>query len=113
VAKEEVLSRSEEDLVGDPSVVLSLLMQNIKAEPFVVVGTEARKYETQVAEAIDNLLQNDQIDSQVDWRIGDYNAVSLAPTLARRAAGLLKANRISPVKPHYIRPSDAELKRKP
>lgn len=109
VAAGDIPGRSINDKVGKPSLVLSSLAPDLKAIPIIVIGS-AVKYKEAVQEFVDNLLIN-RLKPPGDQRIVlNSEALDTTAALVKRAYRLLETGQPAPVKPHYIRSSDAEIK---
>lgn len=101
----QIISRSTADKVGKPQSALRALMQYLKRSPLIVTGAEGLKYKNEVLEFIND---SKVINPESVVFLGEpLNAPSI---LARRAARLIKQNQLFPITPHYVRPSDAEMK---
>lgn len=106
VVSGEIISRSTTDKVGKPKSALRALMQDLKQALLIVTGAEGLKYKDEVLEFIYNDLR--VIDPLNVIFLGE--SLNTSSALARRAARLIKKNQLSPAAPHYVRPSDAEIK---
>lgn len=105
VAAGEIISRSTTDKVGKPKSALRALMQDLKQALLIVTGAEGLKYKDEVLEFINDLRVIDPLNVIF---LGE--SLNTSSALARRAARLIKKNQLSPAAPHYVRPSDAEIK---
>lgn len=110
VAAGDIINRSADDKVGKPSLVLSSLTSDLKAARLIVTGNGAVKHKEDVQAFVDNLLVERGESPGLQWLAFDGESFIPAAVLAKRAGCLLKNNQAPPVKPHYIRPSDAEIK---
>jgi tRNA threonylcarbamoyladenosine biosynthesis protein TsaB len=106
----DVINRFSGDKAGEISSVLGWLAQDLKAAPLVITGSGAGKYKKEVQAFIDELPAE---KPQAPVYVFNDEAISASATsgaLAGRACRLLKNNRMAPIRPHYVRPSDAEIK---
>ena len=112
VAGGDVVGLSAVDKAGKVSSVLDLLKQDMNISALVITGSGACKSKDEVLAFITQLWIEDKTSSEFRWRLFHNDAVNISSVLARRASRLLKSGQLSPVEPHYVRPSDAELNRK-
>ena len=106
----DITNRSADDKVGKPSLVLSSLTPDLKVIQLAVTGNGAQKHKEEVQAFIDNLLGEVGESPGLQWLAFNGELFNPAAALAKRACRLLENNQAPPVKPHYIRPSDAEIK---
>lgn len=105
----DIVGGSIADMVGEPSSVLRIMRQYFSRSPLIMTVDWRYAYKDEV---LDLILQ---IQTDLTGASGLQPAIliprlNISAVLAQRAALLIKENRITPLKPHYIRQSDAEIK---
>jgi tRNA threonylcarbamoyladenosine biosynthesis protein TsaB len=105
VASGEIISRPASDKVGKPLSVLQTLIQDLNRSLLIVTGTEGLKYKDETLNLIKDLKVADPVNVVF---LGE--SLNTSATLAQIASRLMKKNQPSPTTPHYVRPSDAEIK---
>lgn len=91
-----LLWKMGEETVADPVPFI----KSVKRNPLHIFGTGAERYK-------DDIEANNRGSYHV-WPFMHY----LAPSIAKLGSNLLRDNKVPPLKPNYIRKSDAELQRK-
>jgi tRNA threonylcarbamoyladenosine biosynthesis protein TsaB len=94
----KIVNRSIADRVGKPSFILADLMQDLNFSALIITGDGVSKHKEEVQAF------------GPQWLINREVALDRSAVLAKRAFHLLKSGQTSPIRPHYIRPSDAEIK---
>lgn len=109
VAAGNIINRSTNDMVGKPAVVFQVLMQNLKQSALIITGDEGLKYKDEIFELINRQMV-------IATASGSRRTIFFKPAfntssaLARMAGDLVKKGQLSPVSPHYVRQSDAEIR---
>jgi tRNA threonylcarbamoyladenosine biosynthesis protein TsaB len=98
VASGNIVDRPIDDRVGEPLIVLRGVADYLRQSALVVVGDGGYKYKEEIS-SLDKSAATIFLKPDVN----------ISSVLARRAALLLKENKIARVAPHYIRQSDAEI----
>lgn len=93
--KGNILRKSGEEMVTDPVGFL----KSIQADDLHIFGTGAERYK--------NELEEINPGGYHLWSCSHY----IAPSVARLGAKMLREKKIPPLKPNYMRRSDAELQR--
>jgi len=110
VASGDIINGSKNDKVGGPSSVLRAMTQYLRRPRLIITGDVGCKYEEEVLDFISQLQVDGARESNLQRTIFLKPAQNTSAVLAQRAAFLMKKNQIAPVIPHYIRPSDAEIR---
>jgi tRNA threonylcarbamoyladenosine biosynthesis protein TsaB len=106
VASGDIVDRPAGDKVGEPLSVLRAMQEYLLRSPLIVIGDGGYKYKDVATDLIDQ-LGGDGTTETIFLKPG----LNIPAVLARRAALLMKENRMAPAAPHYIRQSDAEIGR--
>jgi len=112
ISSEDIVDASIADKVGEPSAVLRAIMQYLRQSQLIITIDERCKHQDEIFDII-RRIHMDLAGASGSQPILLTPALNISAVLAQRAAFLIKNNRITPVKPHYIRQSDAEIKWKP
>lgn len=110
VAAGDIINRSADDKVGKPSLVLQSLASDLQAVRVIATGSGVLKHKEEVQAFIDKLCVETGKSLELKWHSFNDDSFNASPALAGRACRLLENNQAAPVRPHYIRPSDAEIK---
>jgi tRNA threonylcarbamoyladenosine biosynthesis protein TsaB len=110
VAAGDIINRSTDDKVGKPSLVLGSIASDLQAVQAIVTGNGVLEHKEEVQAFIDKLCVEMGKLLKLEWHSSTGDSSNASATLARRACRLLENNQAAPVKPHYTRPSDAEIK---
>ncbi len=106
----DITSRSADDKVGKPSLVLASSAPDLRAIQVIVTGSGIQKHKEEVQAFIDKYCVEMGKPLELKWQVYNDDSVNASVALAKSACRLLESNQTAPVKPHYIRPSDAEIK---
>jgi len=98
-----------DDQVGEPSSVLLAMTEYLRQSQLIITVDGRYIYRDEIFDCIRRMRKALAGDSGAQ-PIFLTPALNISAVLAKRAALLIKENRITPVKPHYIRRSDAEIK---
>jgi len=109
VAAGDIINRSTDDKVGTPSLVLGSIASDLQDVQVIVTGNGVTKHKEEVQALIDKFCVEMGKSLILKWHSFTGDSFNPSATLARRACHLLESNQAAPVKPHYIRPSDAEI----
>jgi tRNA threonylcarbamoyladenosine biosynthesis protein TsaB len=105
----DIVGGSIADQVGEPSFVLRAMTQYLRQSPLIITVDGRCKYKKEIFDLI-RQMQVDLADASGSQLIFSIPTLNTSAVLAQRASVLIKKNKIGPVKPHYIRQSDAEIK---
>jgi tRNA threonylcarbamoyladenosine biosynthesis protein TsaB len=105
----DVVGGSIDDQVGEPSKVLRAMTQYFRQSPLIIAVDGRCKFNEELSDLI-RRMQVNLAGSSVPQPIFLRPTLNTSAVLAQRVAFLIKKNLITPVKPHYIRQSDAEIK---
>src|SRR5262249_54023231 len=107
----DILGGLVADQVGEPASVLRAMTEYLRQSQLIITVDGRYTYKDEIFDYIRRMRKGLEGDSDAQ-PIFLTPALNISAILAQRAALLIKENRITPVKPHYIRRSDAEIKRK-
>ncbi len=110
VSSGDIVLRSVKDCVGDPISVLRPLMLYVSQPILNIIGDGGYRYREEIAASIRELEKNRGEFDGVKQLVFIRPLRCISAALACSAARLIRLNQTPPVKPHYIRKSDAELK---
>jgi hypothetical protein len=85
------------------------MTQYLRQSPLIITVDGRCKYKKEIFDLI-RQMQVDLADASGSQLIFSIPTLNTSAVLAQRASVLIKKNKIGPVKPHYIRQSDAEIK---
>jgi len=97
------------DKVGEPSSVLRAMTQYLRRSPLILTVDGRCDYREEIPEIIAQ-MRIELMGASGSQPVFLKPSPNTSPVLAQRAALLMKKGRITPVIPHYIRQSDAEIK---
>lgn len=100
------------DVVGRPELVITSALAGIETDHLVVAGNGSAKFKNAIEidfQRVD-LDSHRQFSSAPQYWQSQSGHSDTAVAIAKSAARMLKAGTISEIQPHYVRPSDAELK---
>ncbi|MGH9878827.1 MAG: tRNA (adenosine(37)-N6)-threonylcarbamoyltransferase complex dimerization subunit type 1 TsaB [Nitrososphaerales archaeon] len=112
-ASGEIIDRSVNDKVGEPASVLRTMIQYLRRPRLIITGDGGYKYKEKVFDFINKSQITDESIHETQRLVLLKQSLSISAVLARRGAYLIGKNQPSPVRPHYIRQSDAEIKWRP
>jgi len=110
VAAGDIINRSADDKVGKPSLVLASFAPDLQAVQVIATGNGVLKHKEEVQAFIDKLQVEMGKPLELKWHSFNGDSFDASAALTKRAYRLLESDQAAPVKPHYIRPSDAEIK---
>src|SRR5262249_48911464 len=113
IASGDIISRSINDQVGEPTVVLRAMAQFLMRSILIVIGDGVDRYQEQVSDFISKLqIRSGELSEsqRVQRAVFFKRPLSVSDALVQRAHWLIKKKQASPIRPHYIKQSDAEIK---
>jgi len=105
----DIVGGSIADKVGEPPSVLRAMKQYLRQSPLILTVDGRCDYREEIPEIIAR-MQSELMGAPSSRPMFLKPTLNICAVLAQRAAFLMKKGRVTPVIPHYIRQSDAEIK---
>jgi len=109
IAAGDIIKRSNNDLVGKPNSVMREMARYLM-QPILIIAGDGEVKKEEALDFISQLQIAGEAISRVTRFVFFKRPLTISDALVQRALFLIENKQASPIRPHYIRQSDAEIK---